>query len=549
MKIQKTIYLFHLLFINFYSVYGQTNRYMVFLSDKSNSSYSLDEPETFLSSRAIVRKHRHNIDIDLLDLPVSNTYLQDLSSLDVDVFFTSKWMNALLIQTDSSTSIKVAAKSYVDSVVFIAPGAKLTYDYDNYEWSGSFEEPNNPLESSELQLAMMNTHQMHKDGYRGEGMLIAVLDGGFLGANLFEPFESVFNENRLIAAKDFVTNGGNPFLYSGHGTGAWSIIASDYKNFIGTAPKAEFILCVTEDVSSEYRIEEYNWLLAAEYADSIGADIITSSLGYSSFTDPNMDYTYSDMDGKTAIITRASDLAIKKGLLVVTSAGNEGNDAWRYITAPADGLDNITVGSIKSDYSISAFSSQGPTSDNRIKPDVVALGQGTTLLTSNGSISQANGTSFSAPLIAGFSAGIWQSHPEFTNLEIAHYLRSLGTRFHDPDNYFGYGIPIYSADEDSLIVTDTTILSLSEFSADRISIYPNPIYGNVISVKIDSEDEIYPIDIKLLDMKGNIVSEVRVPKLTNRELIFMDISKNRPGVYILILSSDNISRRIKLIKH
>ena len=549
MKNIKVIYLLSLFFIGFYSVNAQTHRYMVFLSDKSNTSYSLDEPEAFLSTRAITRKHRHNVDIDLLDLPVSNTYLQDLSSLELDIFFTSKWMNALLIQTDSSTSKEVAMKSYVDSVVFVAPGAKLTHEFSNYEWPETFEEPNNPLESSELQLAMMNTHQMHEDGYRGEGILIAVLDGGFLGANLFEPLESVFSENRLIAAKDFVTNGGNPFLYSGHGTGAWSTIASDYKNFIGTAPKAEFILCVTEDVSSEYRIEEYNWLIAAEYADSLGADIITSSLGYSSFNDANMDYTYMDMDGQTAIITRASDLAIKKGLLVITSAGNEGNDAWRYITAPADGLDNITVGSVKSDYSISAFSSQGPTADNRIKPDVVALGQGTTLLTSSGSISQANGTSFSAPLIAGFSAGIWQSHPEFTNLEVVHYLRSLGTRFDDPDNYYGYGIPIYLADEDSLIVTDTTILSLSEFSSERISIYPNPIYGNVISVKIDSEMEIYPMDIKLLDLKGNIVSELNVLKLTNGELISMDISQGRAGVYILILSSGNISRKIKLIKY
>ena len=245
-------------------------------------------------------------------------------------------------------------------------------------------------------------------------------------------------------------------------------------------------MCVTEDVASEYRIEEYNWLIAAEYADSIGVDIITSSLGYSSFSDVSMDYTYEDMDGQTAIITRASNLAIKKGILVITSAGNEGNNAWRYVTAPADGADNITVGSVKSDYSISAFSSQGPTVDDRIKPDVVALGQGTTLLSSNGTISQANGTSFSAPLVAGYSAGIWQAHPEFTNLEVVQYIRNSGTRFDDPDNYFGYGIPIYLADEDSLSVTDTTLLSLSEFTSDSITIYPNPIYGNAISIKIDS---------------------------------------------------------------
>jgi serine protease AprX len=380
-------------------------------------------------------------------------------------------------------------------------------------------------------------------------MLIAVLDGGFLGANLFEPLKGVFNENRLIAAKDFVTNGGNPFLYSGHGTSAWSTIASDYKDFIGTAPKADFILCVTEDVASEYRIEEYNWLIAAEYADSIGVDIITSSLGYSSFSDAAMDYTYQDMDGQTAIITRASNLAIKKGILVITSAGNEGNNAWRYVTAPADGADNITVGSVKSDYSISAFSSQGPTADDRIKPDVVALGQGTTLLSSNGTISQANGTSFSAPLVAGYSAGIWQAHPEFTNLEVVQYIRNSGTRFDDPDNYFGYGIPIYLADEDSLSVTDTTLLSLSEFTSDSITIYPNPIYGNVISIKIDTKTDIYPLDIKLLDPKGNNISELSVLKGEPGGLISMDISKSRAGVYILILASSKISRKIKLIKY
>ena len=549
MKNLKGIYLLSLFLIGFYSANAQTNRYMVFLSDKANSVFSLDQPEAFLSARAIARKNLHDVEIDLLDVPVSADYTQDIASLEVDVFFTSKWMNAVLIQTDSSTSLDVAARPYVDSVVFIAPGARLTYENTNYEWPEIFEEPNNQLESSELQLAMMNVHQMHEDGYRGEGMLIAVLDGGFLGANLFEPFKGVFNENRLIAAKDFVTNGGNPFLYSGHGTSAWSTIASDYKDFIGTAPKADFILCVTEDVASEYRIEEYNWLIAAEYADSIGVDIITSSLGYSSFSDAAMDYTYQDMDGQTAIITRASNLAIKKGILVITSAGNEGNDAWRYVTAPADGVDNITVGSVKSDYSISPFSSQGPTADDRIKPDVVALGQGTMLLTSNGTISQANGTSFSAPLVAGYSAGIWQAHPEFTNLEVVQYIRKSGTRFDDPDNYFGYGIPIYLADEDSLSVTDTTLLSLSEFTLDSIKIYPNPIYGNVISIKIDTKTDIYPLDIKLLDPKGNNISELSVLKGEPGGLISMDISKSRAGVYILILASSKISRKIKLIKY
>ena len=549
MKILKFIYLLSLLLIDFYPISAQVNRYIVFLTDKNNSAYSLDKAEAFLSTRSLARKKRHDIEIDLLDLPVSDAYLQDLSSLNLDIFFTSKWMNALLIQSDSSTSQEVALKSYVDSVVFVAPGAKLTSEYGNYELPNDFEEPKNHLESSNLQLAMMNVHQMHADGYRGEGMLIAVLDAGFLGANLFKPLESVFRENRLIAAKDFVTNGGNPFLYSGHGTGAWSAIASDYNNFVGTAPKAEFILCVTEDVSSEYRIEEYNWLIAAEYADSLGADIITSSLGYSSFTDSSMDYVYNDMDGQTALITRASNLAIKKGLLVITSAGNEGNDDWKYITAPADGIGNIAVGSVKSDYNISPFSSQGPTADNRIKPDLVALGQGTILLTSNGDISQANGTSFSAPLIAGFSAGIWQSHPEFTNLEVVDYLHNLGTRFDEPDNYFGYGVPIYLTEEDSLTEIDTTILSLSEFTTKHITVYPNPIYGNVVSLRIDSKIDIYPLKIKLLDLEGNIVSVHDVLKAPSQGLISMNISKTRSGIYILILSSRSISRKIKLIKY
>jgi hypothetical protein len=187
--------------------------------------------------------------------------------------------------------------------------------------------------------------------------------------------------------------------------------------------------------------------------------------------------------------------------------------------------------------------------DDRIKPDLVALGQGTTLLTSNGSISQANGTSFSAPLIAGFSAGIWQAHPEFTNLEVVDHLRNLGTRFEDPDNYFGFGIPIYLTAEDSLIETDTTMLAFSEFASDGISIYPNPIYGNAISIKIDSKIDIYPLGIKLLDLKGNNVSELNVLTAQSGGLISMDISMIRAGVYILILSSDNISRKIKLIKY
>jgi len=523
-------------------IQAQSNRYMVFFTDKLNSEFSVTNPLAFLSQKSVDRKAAHSVVIDEDDLPVNQIYVDSIESLAATVFFTSRWMNAALVQTDSATAIQIGQFKHVDSIWYVAPGSKLTKEYLSYDLPETFLPANNTNASSEVQLEMLNVGAMHEDGFKGEGILIAVLDGGFMGANLYEPLRHVFEDNHLIAVKDFTSNGGDPFLYSGHGTSVLSTIASYDDHLKGTAPEADFILCVTEDVSNEYRIEEFNWLLAAEFADSIGADIISSSLGYSTFTDADMDYEYSDMNGETTIITKASNLAMKKGMLVVTSAGNEGDTNWKYITAPGDGIDNLTIGSIQSNYERSNFSSYGPSADGRIKPDLVALGTGTTVLNAFGKIQKANGTSFSGPLVAGFAAGIWQANPFLSNVELAQFIRSMASQHDDPDNVFGYGIPFF-------VSTDSNVLSLGELSSDIINVYPNPITGNKIYLETNGNAKIYPLKLSIVDLRGVLLYQTIISKAPINEKIEIDFSMSQEGIYLLQLRCNKFYKQVKLFKN
>ena len=260
---------------------------------------------------------------------------------------------------------------------------------------------------------MLGIPQMHADGFRGEGMTIAFLDGGFMGVNTTAAFQELFNEGRYddVVSHDFVRNTDNVFQYDDHGSQVFSVIAANIADdFTGGAYKANFQLFVTEDASSEYRVEEYNWLFAAERADSAGVDIISSSLGYYDFDIASMNYSTAQMDGKTAVVTQAAQWAADRGIVVVTSAGNEGNiPSWRIITAPADGADVVAVANLTPQGVASSSSSRGPAADGRIKPDLAALGSGVTVVQDNGAIGTASGTSLAAPLITSLIAGVWQN--------------------------------------------------------------------------------------------------------------------------------------------
>jgi subtilisin family serine protease len=345
-----------------------------------------------------------------------------------------------------------------------------------------------------------------------------------------------------VAVNDFVFNSGNPYQYHDHGTEVLSCIAANYQDFKGTAYDATFVLAVTEDVRSEFRIEEYNWLLAAEFADSVGVDIIHSSLGYSVFgKEPSMNYTYEDLDGNTATITQAVNLARDRGILVVTSAGNEGNSDWKYITAPADARGILTVGAVREDYTRASFSSVGPTADGRIKPDVMALGSGTAVMFGNGGISQSNGTSYAAPLVAGLAAGLWQANPDWTNIDVINAIKYTSSRALNPDAQFGYGIP------DFTVAREGAVLSVDQIINRDISVYPNPFKDNKIFIDTRRLMDSGSIQLTLFDQQGKVV----VTEIVNspKERITLEIPGIKAGPYVLKIHSEAFSKTVKLIKY
>lgn len=527
------------------------DRYMVFFSDKDNVSYSIDNPEAFLSPRAIARRQNQNIAITEQDLPVDQNYIGQVAANGVDVFFSTKWFNGVLTQMTAAQATSVGQLSFVDSVVYIAKGTRLNKVPGTYTVAETFLEPDNVNSNTKVQLGMLGADDMHDDGYEGQGMMIAVFDSGFPGVNQYKPFEHIFAEDRLVATRDFITNSGNVFQFNSHGSSVFSNIASDYQDVIGTAPKASYVLCVTEDVKSEFWVEEYNWLFAAEFADSLGVDVINGSLGYSTFSDNNMNHTYADMNGENTLVAKAANLASEKGMIVVVSAGNEGNSSWKYITSPGDAKGVLTVGSVTSGYNKSSFSSVGPTADGRIKPDVCAMGTSASIFnaslntsgeTTGARITTGNGTSFSSPQIAGFAAAIWQANPDWTNLEVMESIRISGSSSLVPDSLYGYGVPKYR-----LAVNGATIDAVDIFE-DKLTVYPNPFSEDKVTLDFGDLKLKGKLEIIIRDASGKSVYDQKFEGGEIPNSLEIDIDPTVNGVYFLILRTKRFSKTVKLVK-
>ncbi|HCX21546.1 MAG TPA: peptidase S8 [Cytophagales bacterium] len=530
-------------------VVGQ-DRYMVFFADKDNVGYSIANPSEFLSDRAIQRRTNQGIDITEQDLPVDPNYVAEVAAKGAKVFFTTKWFNGVLAEMTTSQATAVGGLAFVDSVVYVAKDTKLSSSPGTYDVATTFLDPESVNSNTNVQNKMLGADEMHEDGLQGEGMMIAVFDSGFPGVNMYKPFEHIFAENRLVGTRDFIGNTGDVFQYHTHGSSVFSNIASDYEDVIGTAPKASFVLCVTEDVTREYRIEEYNWLFAAEYADSIGVDVINGSLGYSTFSESAMDYDYSDMNGKNTLVARAAQIASSKGMIVVVSAGNEGSGSWKYITSPGDAFDVMTVGSVTSGYIKSSFSSVGPTADGRIKPDVCAMGTSAMIFyaslsggeTTGGRITTGNGTSYSSPQIAGFAAAIWQANPGMTNLEVIESIKASATNFSDPDSLYGYGVPKYG-----LLVNGATI-DVADVLEDKLKVYPNPFTDDRFTLDLDDVKLKGKLEVIIRDAEGKVIYN---QKLTSDEVpgkVEISIEPTGSGVYFLTLHSKRFTKTVKLIQ-
>jgi len=440
---------------------AQFTRYIVRLKDKGNSSFTLSNPGAYLSPRAIERRTKYNIPLDSTDLPVSSTYVTQIRNVaNVTVLNVSKWLNAVSIQTSDAAAITtISALPFVQSVGGLAarPGdggrlitpnkfaleevttvlpentgkmGDITGDFFNYGTS-SYNE-----------IHLHNGEFLHNIGLRGQGMHLAVLDGGFQNYTALKAFDSINANGQVLSTWDFVARNASVTEDHQHGMQCLSTIAANIPGqFIGKAPKASFHLFRTEDVASEYPIEEHNWVCGAERADSAGVDIISSSLGYYDFDNAVFNYTYANMDGNTTMAAKGADLAAKKGLLVFNSAGNEGGNAWNFLVTPSDGDSVVAVGAVSVSGTVGGFSSYGPSGDGQVKPDLASIGVAALVQNTSNTIGTNNGTSFACPNMAGLGTCLWQGFPEYNNMKILQALKAAGSKFSNPDNRIGYGIP------------------------------------------------------------------------------------------------------------
>ncbi len=519
------------------------NRYVVFFADKEGTEHTLDRPETFLSPTALERRTAQNISLDRTDLPVSARYVDDLAATGAEVFYTSRWLNAAMIASDA-TADTYRNLAFVTKVELIKPtaGGNSRKTGSSYQGESLVRRPHRDKEQllNMLQNEMLGIDEMHQAGFTGKGVSVAVFDGGFKGVDTVSFFRHLYEDGQMIPGYDFVGNSPDVYRYGQHGTEALSCIAAYEPGTLEAgAYEANIMLCITEESGSEYRVEEYNWLFAAERADSAGIDIISTSLGYTTFDDDEMNYEYNDLDGNTAVITRAVNMATAKGMLCVISAGNEGSSRWRYISPPADAPNVLAVGAVSTTGDRVSFSSFGPTADGRVKPDVSALGLQTVVVNSGGEVKRSNGTSFSAPLIAGLTAGVWEAFPEASNVEIIDRIRAAGSLAMTPNNELGYGIPDFSATLDPVLSTE------DESVVANYRAFPNPIEDGKLFIESVTDDITDPVDVYVYNSTGALVLQEQFapdPSIT------LDTSSLRQGVYILHILSATASDTLKVVK-
>lgn len=528
------------------SAQSPVKQYTVYLTDKADNSYSLSRPLEFLSQRAMDRRSRQGIALDETDLPVSPKYIAALQKDGYKVMFTSAWQNTITIQTnDSLFEQKVKKYPFVKNSKRVFKKSAL--DVKNLQLSAldqSQTYSKNQYGKSFRQIQIHNGDELHKLGNLGQGMQIAVIDAGFWRVDTLQAFSKLRKRNGILATHDFVTGNDSVYEDATHGMYVLSAIAGFINDqLIGTAPEANYYLLRTENGSSELLAEEYAWIAAMEWADSAGADVVNSSLGYSLFDDPAMNHTYADMNGATTPISKAASMVASKGMILVSSAGNSGSQPWRYITAPADAKDILTVAAVDSAGKVARFSSRGPSSDDRVKPDVAAIGVQTVVAGGvDGEAIGSNGTSTAAPVITGLVACLWQEFPMRTSYEVMDAVRKSSYLYSNPNDSMGYGIPNFALAR--------TILKNKTFGSQNFisQLYPNPFLNN-FTISFFTE-KAQTAQLTIVDAMGREIwrepiqtSANEMSKITIKPQAFFP-----QGVYVVVIHLDDIALTAKLVR-
>jgi len=549
--LQKSFIIIAFCFSALINAQGQANSYRIYLTDKNDSPYSIETPSEYLSQRAIDKRERFNIAITEEDFPVNPSYTSTILSCsnEIQLLSTSKWFNTITIYCPNSAVLQTIQD--LDIVREIVPVAYYDISKSAAIAKTTEQTPNNSksilknttveynYSHGEYVMYMHRGNLLHRAGFAGEGMLIAVLDAGWTGFDDAPFFQHVYEEGRVLGTRDLVpfNSDGSVYAASNHGTLVASVMSPAVNgSFVGTAPQASYFFIRSEDIRTEQPIEEDFWAQAAEIADSIGADVINSSLGYTTFHNFNeKEWTYADNDGVSSIASLAATKAVEKGIIVCSSAGNEGNKEWQFVSRPADAFNILSVGAVDWDSIKTPFSSIGPSYDGRIKPDVSSLGGATPAISIGGDYIHVDGTSFSSPVVAGLSTCLWQALPNKSASEVIQIIRESGHQANNPDYILGYGIPdFYKAYLSEIGIKEYT-------TRQQINVFPNPCetYCCITNTDISIRE------IILYDITGRVVKHHQV---NQESIIKIDLSDLGSGTYIGKAKLKNGEGYFKIIK-
>jgi serine protease AprX len=547
-----SVILFYCLGLN--CSFSQSNpRYFVLFKDKASSPFTVNKPSEYLSARAIARRNRQNIPVTQNDFPVNPSYIAAVKQTGALAIFPSRWFNGLVVEASASQLEAIKKLSFYKGIELNLPIANLTSKSPGVERIAASEsklETTVDIDYGKMrdQLALLGVDQLHQKGFHGENMLIAVFDNGFVKANEIDYFKPIFDDKRLTDSYNFLTRTSNVYATGDHGRAVLSIIAANKPGtLVGPAFKANFALYTTESDLIESPYEEVTWLMAAERADSLGVDVINSSLGYYSFDGEfNTDaynYPYSKMDGKTTIISRAARIASRKGMIVTNAAGNEGDKTWHHIVAPADVDSVLSVGATNYLRNYASFSSVGPNAIEQIKPDVAAVGDGTIFGSALGTASSGKGTSYSSPQIAGLATILWQAYSNLTSQQIINVLKKSGHQAAKPDNLLGYGVPDVLRAE-AIILADFPILGTENEDLGSIVLSPNPAKDR-IELDFPSNLEGQKATFGIILPDGKVLSS---NNLTVQSKTSLAVNNLQTGLYLLRITVKNQIRTFKFLK-
>ncbi len=521
---------------------AQVQDALVFLTDKEDVAASIANPISILTQDAIDRKTLQSTPIDARDVPVNEDYITQLkNSPGISVYAKSKWMNAVYVRGTQNDIEDLITAGFVSSVEFMdkslnfRPGGTIP---DKFAIENQQSRIIYNYGDAANQTTMIRADYLHEQDFTGDGMVVAVLDSGFPNVLNNPAFSSIVAQDRLLGTYDFALRQENVDGTGSHGARTFSDIGGFILDqFVGTAPEASFYLFRTEYGPTENPVEEAWWVEALERADSLGVDVVNTSLGYRAYDNAAYDHSYEDLDGQTTIGARGANHAFDKGMILVTSAGNGGSSSFPTVGTPGDSPGMLTIGAVDSDGDYVSFSSIGPTVDGRVKPDVMAQGLNAAVVSQNGTVSTGSGTSFSSPIMAGAVASLWQARPEIPNGQIMQVVRESAHLFNNPTDEMGYGIPNF---EDALTILLTLGLE-DQLRAEQFALYPNPIKT---SVNVSFPNGVTEADVSLYNIIGEQILTVKISNVTN----WINLSELGSGMYFATIKSNSKTNSFKLIK-